>query len=889
MQSLVQEPPPPAEPIPPVKLLERGPLLVQLSELFHRSSTLGGNLVFLGGEAGMGKTVLIRRLSEILAPNARVLSGACDPLSTPRPLGPFWDMVPDLSPRRAARIGPQTDRNTLFAEFLAELAEDPRPTLVLFEDLHWSDEATLDLLRFVARRLERTRSLVIATYREDEVGARHPLRVVQGDLATLSAVHRISLPPLSPAAVRDLAEGSGLDPLELHRRTGGNPFFVVESVASGTLEIPASVRDAVLARLARLDPSARQLLDLAAVLGSRFDAALLQEAGGSVEGPLEDCVSSGFLCPQQDDLGFRHELVRAAVEEELSPGRGRELHLAVFRALTNRDRSAELIRLLHHAAGAGEQEVVLELAPVAAKQAAQLGSYREAVRHYEQALRFSAALPAERRAELLEAFGDLCEALDRYDRALDAYQDALRLRTAEGEPRRIGATYVLLTGALISLGRRGEAERTIQRALDVLEPLAPTPELAKAYAKRAYLHLLEGSYQGAADWGHRSMELAQGFGDARTLVDAENRVGAALLFLGDDSGRAFLEEAAEIAMGANLHRCVALTFGNVGAVAGELYEFDLAERYLGEGMAYCGEHEVINHGNHLLAWYALTRGYQGDWPQALETSRRVLESSGTARTSRIMAHVAIGRFGARSGDACAPTELDTALSLAEGTDALHWLAPVRAARAEAAWLAGDVDAAREEAEAVYDLALSHHHKWFTGELAFWRARAGERIEAPEWIAEPFRLQVAGDWAGAEQEWLRLGCPYEAAQAAAEQGSEAALRRALSGFEALGAAPAAAWTARRLRETGARAVPRGPRASTRANPAGLTRREMDVLALLAEGLRDAEIASRLFLSPKTVGHHVSSLLAKLDVRSRTEAAAEASRRGLLQDREPPAPN
>lgn len=262
-----------------MKLLERGPLLVQLSELFHQSSTVGGNLVFLGGEAGMGKTMLIRRLAELLTPRARVLSGACDPLSTPRPLGPIWDMVPDLSPRRAARIIPGADRHQLFTEFLAELTDDAEPALVVFEDLHWSDEATLDLLRFVARRLERTRALVIASYREEEVGVRHPLRIVQGDLATLSVMHRISLPPLSPRAVGDLAAGSGLDPLELHRRTGGNPFFVVESVAAGTLEIPASVRDAVLARLARLKDSARRLLGCAAVLGPRFDATLLQEVG----------------------------------------------------------------------------------------------------------------------------------------------------------------------------------------------------------------------------------------------------------------------------------------------------------------------------------------------------------------------------------------------------------------------------------------------------------------------------------------------------------------------------------------------------------------------------------------------------------------------------------
>ncbi|HEX5520257.1 MAG TPA: response regulator transcription factor, partial [Longimicrobiaceae bacterium] len=157
-----------------------------------------------------------------------------------------------------------------------------------------------------------------------------------------------------------------------------------------------------------------------------------------------------------------------------------------------------------------------------------------------------------------------------------------------------------------------------------------------------------------------------------------------------------------------------------------------------------------------------------------------------------------------------------------------------------------------------------------------------------WIAPPFALQLAGRWVEAAAEWQRRGCPYEAAAALAESGGVDELRAALADFERLGARPAAQRAAQRLRELGVRRIPRGPRPSTRTHPAGLTRREAEIVQLLAEGLRNQEIATRLFLSPKTVDHHVSRVLAKLDVPSRGAAVHEAARRGLLQSRGPGAP-
>ncbi|MGH2560401.1 MAG: helix-turn-helix domain-containing protein, partial [Thermomicrobiales bacterium] len=243
----------------------------------------------------------------------------------------------------------------------------------------------------------------------------------------------------------------------------------------------------------------------------------------------------------------------------------------------------------------------------------------------------------------------------------------------------------------------------------------------------------------------------------------------------------------------------------------------------------------------------------------------------------IMAQIALGRVRARRGDPETWNVLDAALALAEPTGTLQRIAPVRAARAEEAWLDGRPDQATAEARAVYDLAVQYKHPWHIGELGYWRWKAGDLEEPPDGAAEPYARQMRGDWAGAADAWTALDCPYEAARALAESDDEEEpLRRALAAFERLGARPMAAVVGNRLRELGVRNIPRGPRPATRANPANLTSRELEILALIGEGLRNAEIAERLFLSPKTVEHHVSAIYAKLGVSSRAEAMREADR-------------
>ena len=240
--------------------------------------------------------------------------------------------------------------------------------------------------------------------------------------------------------------------------------------------------------------------------------------------------------------------------------------------------------------------------------------------------------------------------------------------------------------------------------------------------------------------------------------------------------------------------------------------------------------------------------------------------------------VPLGLLQARRGDPGAAATLQEATERAFATSELQWVAPVAVARAEYAWLHGDDRRAAEEAARVLELAEQAGHRWFAGELAFWLRLAGESPPVPAVAAEPHQLLLAGDWRAAAGAWRKLGFPYQRALTLACGDQDEAQLEALAALDGLGARQTAQRLRRQLRRRGTLRVPRGPTRATAANPAGLTGRQVEVLGLLAEGLTDAEIAARLSLSVKTVGHHVSAVLAKLGVGSRREAAAAARRLG-----------
>jgi DNA-binding CsgD family transcriptional regulator/tetratricopeptide (TPR) repeat protein len=861
---------------PSTELLERQGELDALAELLddvreHRR----GWLVLVAGEAGIGKTSLLRRFCDEHR-EARILWGACDALYTPSPLGPLIEVAESSGGEVEALVHGEAKPYEIATALMHELGRHTSSVLVL-EDVHWADEATLDVIRLLGRKVEGVPALVLVSYR-DELDRVHPLRVLTGELSSSPAVRRLRVDPLSPEAVARLAAPHGVDADDLYRKTGGNSFFVTEVLAAADAEIPNTVRDAVLARAARLSPEARDLLEAVAAVPPRGEPWLLEALAPEALDRVEECLASGMLSSDPEGVVFHHELARLAVEESLPSDRRIILHRKALGALAApRMGSPDLARLAHHAEGAGDAEAVLRFAPKAAARAASLGAHREAAAQYARALRYGDRLQPVERAELLSRRAAACYLTDENDEAIEAQQAALECYRELGDPRREGDSLRSLSQILWCPGRIPESQRAGREAVAVLEKLPPGRELANAYGNLASL-VDDGA------WSQRALELAERVGDTEIAVRALASLGFAEALRGMSEGVETLTRALESADRAGLPEQVGSTFDLLVLAFVHTRSHASADEYLDAGIRYCSEHGLELYRLYLLAYRARSELDRGRWGDAAATAGAVVRVPRASTMPRTIAQVVLGLVRARRGDPGQSAPLDEAWALSESTGESLRFGPAAAARAEAAWLGGRHEEIARVTQTALELAARERLPWLIGELASWRWRAGIEESDPDHAAEPYAVQIAGDWARAAQLWTDLGCPYEAALALADADEEEPLRRALDELQHLGARPAAAIVARRLRARGATGLPRGPRPTTEVNSVGLTVREMEVLALVAQGLRNAEIAERLVLAAKTVDHHVSAILRKLDVRTRGQASAEATRLGLIgQDR------
>jgi predicted ATPase/DNA-binding CsgD family transcriptional regulator len=861
-------------------LLEREDSLTSLGQLLADvRTTRQGQLVLLAGEAGVGKTALLRGFTAAQGERTRVLWGACEPLRTPRPLGPFLDVAEvtggELERLTAAAARPHEVAGALLRELRTGGA-----TVLVLEDVHWADEASLDVITLLMARIASAPALVLVSFRDDEREGPSQLRVMLGELAGRATRLKVAL--LSADAVRALAAEHGVDGGELYLKTSGNPFFVTEVLAAPGQTIPDTVRDAVLARAARLPHAPRRLLEVIAAVPGRVELPMLEALAAPLVAHLEECLDSGMLNAAGAQVAFRHELARLAIEEAISPERRVALHRSVLAQLVARSgEQPEYARLAYHAEAAGDGASVLRYAPRAAERAAASAAHREAASQYARALRFADALPLETRGELLQRTAEEWWLTAQLDAAITAQEEALACWRAITDPRREGNALRLLSRLFFFVGRTTEGEAAVLEAVELLERLEPGHELALAYAAVSQRRMVLEDASGTATWGARALELGERIGDVEVIVYALTNIAAARSMEEGDSGHEMLERALELAQRHGLEDHVGRIYDSFALRYVRRRQFALAEKYLSTGLDYCTQRGLDTWRLYLLALRARVELSLGHGDAAAAAAGLVLRDPHSASLARNWALTTLGLLRARRGDAGAAAALEEAWALAEPTDELDRVATVAAALAEQSWLTGNPAAVGPITDAALDLARVCAAPWFVAELAYWRWRVGIADALPEReMAEPYAASIVGDWRRATRLWSELASPYEAALAQAAGDDPEAIRDAIEQLQRLGARPAAAIIARELRERGVRGVPRGPRPSTRANPAGLTARELEVLALLAEGLRNAQIAERLVVSDKTVDHHVSAILRKLDVRTRGEASAEAARLGLL---------
>ena len=857
------------------ELLEREAAIDTLRRRL-RGAAAHGHVALVAGEAGIGKTSVLRALADGWAAQGPLWWGACDALQTPLPLAPLLDIAREARPRFAARLdGP---RPALFEAVLDDLRLAAAPVLVVIEDAHWADDATLDLLKFLGRRIERTHALLAVSFRDDEVTAAHPLRRVLGELPT-AALTRIELPRLSPQAVEMLARGAQRPAAGVYEVTHGNPFFVTEVLRDAGSTVPRTVQDVVLARAARLPPPAQELLRLAAVVPGRIERWLVDELLAPALADVEACLAGGLLVADGSHLAFRHELGRVAVESSLSPPAAQALHARVLAALAAEGRDTAPARLVHHAARAGDTAAVTRHAPMAAEQAHGRGSFREAEALWRIARRLGRPVDDEERRRWLQAHLRSAWVVGRDDELFVIVAELERLARARGDLAEAALMLAQRSQLLIGRLRHREARAAMDEALALVEPLPASAVKARVWLLEAWLLMLDRDWADSMRRAERAMALAQSLGDEQLIGRVRNTRSVAMLFV--DYPAACAEQLAlldEYRKRGELDR-VASVLGTLGSGSGELMHLAAAEGWLRELLALCRAHELDASWDYGAAWLALVRVWRGGWEEAGRLATEVLATPAVPDMSRLMALLALARLRLRRGDPGVGAALDEALALAEPSGTLQRVAPTRAVRAEAALARGDGAAAAAEVAAALPLAAAKGHPWFIGELAYWGWRAGSIDAPPSGCAEPYALEMAGRWREAAEAWLKLDCPYERARALAAGDAEAQ-QQALAIFDRLGAAPAAEALRRRLREAGVRGVARGARESTRAHPCGLTAAEMKVLRLMAEGLRNAEIAARVHRSVRTVDHHVAAVLAKLGTASRQEAVRRAEREGWL---------
>jgi DNA-binding CsgD family transcriptional regulator/tetratricopeptide (TPR) repeat protein len=706
--------------------------------------------------------------------------------------------------------------------------------------------------------------------------------------------NRLQLLPLAEASVAALARAA--DQLErahkLFDTTGGNPFFVTEALASKGVGVPSTVRDAVLARAARLSPSARTVLEAAAVIGLRIEPWLLTNIVGAESASVEECIAGGMLQVQGDDYAFRHELARQAILETISPERKRALHRRILSVLQGSSETRnDLARLANHAQGTKDSSAVLEYAPAAARQAATSSSHREAARLYESALRFADALGPETHAQMLDEYLVELNFLDRFHDEITVRQKAIGLWHSLADHLKEGADLAKLATSYLNVRQKTESDHAIQRAVAMLEALPPSDELAQAYMHQCYIKIMVRDCDEAVAWGEKAVALAERFEDVQTLARTYNYMGCAAILADYERGSNLFKRSLTIARAQNLPFAVAGTLTNFAGMLLEVYDIHAANRHLTEGIAYSTEHDDDYHRLILQAWQALAFLYQGRWAEANDAASKMLQIPNLSVVPRTAALLALGRVRVRQGDPNAQTILDEALALSLEAGGLPRLDSPWAARAEMAWLSGDDARAIAEARSWYGIALSKKHPWIAGELAYWLWRAGENISPPAWIAKPFAVSIAGDWRAAANEWEERGCPYEQALALMD-GDEPAQLTALEIFDGLHARPMIERLEGQMRAAGVR-IPHAhrppPPESTRDEKerfGGLTARERETAALIAQGKSNREIAELMVVGVRTVETYVTRILNKLGFVSRVQIATWAVEEGLITSKKNP---
>jgi DNA-binding CsgD family transcriptional regulator/tetratricopeptide (TPR) repeat protein len=853
-----------------VELLERDEALAALDGARIAAAQGDGRVVLISGEPGIGKTSLVLRFLGDLGERTRILLGTCDDLSIPRPLGAFRDLVGGVSEALGTALAGDAASHEVQDLLIAELGLAPRPTVLVLEDVHWADEATLDSITVLGRRIGSLPALLVLTFRGGELPPGHPLHAAMGAIRA-DECEIIELAPLSPRAVASLA---GEDADAVYVATGGNPFYVTELLeprAAGSL--PPSIANAVVGRASRLDAGARRLVELVSVVPGRARTSLLDAVMPDWPAVAEEPERRQLLEVEPRYVRFRHELARNAIRSSLPIAARRRLHAEILAALLAT--GADPADIVHHAEAAGAEDVVADFAAVAARRAAAVDSNREAYSHYRRAADFADRLVAHEQARLFEELATVAYTVGELEQAMPAIERAIAIYRSVGGDAAVGRCTRVLSRLYWYVGDGGRARTTALEAIAILEPLGETVELARAYSGLAQLAMLAEGNEEALRWGAHALELAERLGDERTRAHALVNLGTTRLNQ-DPTDTATLLEAHDVAHAVGDRHEATRALGNLAYSLMWAVRPAPALAYAQQALGYAREHEVHSLAPYISAMIAWLGLRAGEWDEAERAARSVIERGSTV--PQLLANTVLTELAVRRGDDDAAVRLADLTAQAERAGELQRITPVLELATEwALTTGGPLPVARYET-LVRELPSGPLAGWGAVRLSAWAAVVGVSIELARPPVTPYSSMLRHDWLGAADGFGDVGWIYDRALMLSLLDGEEHLVEALAIARGLHAEPLTRRVARRLRELGMR-VPQGPRGTTRANTAGLTARQLEVLALLVEGRSNAEIAERLVVSPRTAEHHVAAVLAKLGAATRREAARRAAELGV----------
>ena len=866
------------------ELLEREEPRARLEAALAAAREGHGRIISLEGEAGIGKSALALAFADAHRADARVHAGGCEHLSTPEPLGPLRDIARESQGRFYISA---TGHLTTYESLLQLLQGGRGPALLVIEDIHWADDATLDLLRFLGRRIRAAPVLVLVTFRNDEPESAGRMASFWADMPR-DARERIDLAPLSMESVTHLAHRRGRTAREVYDLTGGNPFNVTEYLTAEGDGVPRSIQELTVARASRLSAHARRTLECASIFPRQIDEEMLRLITADADhAGVEECLASGMLNARGDRLAFRHELARRAVNEAMSPLRRRELHATALALLKGRNdqRAAEVA---HHAEHAGAEGDLVRYSIAAAQEAAALGAYRETTAHLSRAIAHGRDLSDVERAQLLERKAFAAHFCGSFAEATGALKDAIAIHRRSGSVTGLGNTLRISGHVHWAVGDPAPAEADLYEAVEVLRAEPDSWQYALALASQSQFDMLADRNAKAIPVAQDALARAQKLGRWDIYIQAQTYLATAAASTNIDEGlraiRATIEEARRRDQPDTLPRL----YANLTSVLTPGRRHDGLLEVFDEGIAVCrardqGPLEAMLRGNRAVALLNM-----GRIEDAVTEAEDVVYGPYPKGVVTLPSLIALSRARARLGQSEGGV-LDQARQAPTSARDLLWRVPIAIADAEAEWLDGARPGAGDRLAEVLDgLLAAWSQLYHVGEAALWLLLLGRPPELPAkalaHLSAPHRAQLDGNWREAATAWDAIGCPYEQA-IALSAGDDEAQRQALAIFDRLGAAPAARNLRRRMRAGGLRSVPSGPRAQRRQDPAGLTRRQQEVLSLLGEGLSNADIADRLGLSAKTVEHHVSAVLAALQAPSRLAAVQIARERGLQAVEEP----